>query len=850
MATGPQQRLGLEAAVAAWSREDAAEKVQKAIEQREQFVSLFPADVWPDLPLERYALGLPESEDGFSRWLEFATPATGSIKGGSAHKHLVYKRQSRPGWHYQKQYESEVEAWDAIRRGFAELVQLAASDEWDQVDQIEALWEAPAVRTKTAWMYFPDRLLPIYSTRHVDFFIRIFDVKTDSDGAIRRNRALFVALTAMEEFEGWSPLEIMNFLYGWADPNPSHEILKVAPGEGANLWDDCRTNGYIRVGWDQVGDLTLLEDRDEIRQALIEREGMAQGSALTKAVRGLDQFRSLDDGDIVIANRGLSTVVGIGRVAGGYQYRSDLTNHQHTVSVDWFDTTERSVDFGAAWRPTIVSVKPDQYHQIIHDSGRPELIETLPPPPVPQLQSEVELLLRRSKQVILYGPPGTGKTYSARRQAVWMLSGGSSDPEAARAFASGSDFAAMEQGVSAPVEIATAARAGWLAVANPQQWRWSSLIDEGVVDYRYGRIQANYEQLEIGDVVYGYEATPTKAIVARAIVTHGLHANAEGEKKILIGEGELLAGGPTWSTMESDPVLKESEAVRHGMQGTLFRLEPHEIARIAELTGSAGLVREAGQPTDGVGRLTRVTFHPTYTYEDFIEGYKPVESGRGGLELQMRDGIFKRICRSAANDLDNDYVLLIDEINRGNVPKIFGELITLLEADKRGVTVTLPQSGDDFSVPPNLYIIGTMNTADRSIHVLDAALRRRFAFVELLPDPSLLEGSSVGSLPLDELLEQLNIHIREQIGREKQVGHAVLMNGDKPITSSEEFALAFRYEMLPLLQEYTFGDYSDLAELLGSEIIDTAGQMPRAEILSDPEQLISALRSHLHIDLV
>ena len=150
-------------------------------------------------------------------------------------------------------------------------------------------------------------------------------------------------------------------------------------------------------------------------------------------------------------------------------------------------------------------------------------------------------------------------------------------------------------------------------------------------------------------------------------------------------------------------------------------------------------------------------------------------------------------------------------------------------------------------VPPNLYLIGTMNTADRSIHVLDAALRRRFAFLELLPEPSVLEGSAIGSVPLDEILTGLNGLIRERVGREKQLGHSVLMDGDQPIASSTTFALAFKHELLPLLQEYVYGDYADLASILGDEIIDTDRQVPRPEVVDDPERLVAALASHLGI---
>jgi 5-methylcytosine-specific restriction protein B len=281
--------------------------------------------------------------------------------------------------------------------------------------------------------------------------------------------------------------------------------------------------------------------------------------------------------------------------------------------------------------------------------------------------------------------------------------------------------------------------------------------------------------------------------------------------------------------------------MRFRCQGTLFALSTVEADRILSLLAERD-PKVTAVTSPGVARLTRVTFHPSYTYEDFVEGFRPAPSGSGGLQLDLADGLFKQVCQAATADPDNCYVVLIDEINRGNIPKILGELITLLEKDKRGLTVRLPQSGAEFSVPGNVLIIGTMNTADRSIHLLDTALRRRFAFIETLPDSEPLEGITVGGLSLDVFLDTLNDRVRERVGREKQVGHALFFDNGSIVDTPEEFAAVFRHELLPLLQEYLYEDYTELAAVLGP-VIDTVSQRPSSEI-NTPELLCARLAEY------
>lgn len=242
-----------------------------------------------------------------------------------------------------------------------------------------------------------------------------------------------------------------------------------------------------------------------------------------------------------------------------------------------------------------------------------------------------------------------------------------------------------------------------------------------------------------------------------------------------------------------------------------------------------------------VSPLTRVTFHPSYSYEDFIEGFRPHDTGDRSLSLRLADGVFKRVCHAALAQPTKRFLLVIDEINRANVAKVLGELITLLEIDKRGLLITLPQSKESFCIPPNVFLLGTMNTADRSIKLLDAALRRRFAFIELMPDVEVLRGAKVGTLALDDFLEELNRRIAKTEGREKQIGHSFLLEGGEPVTDADEFARRFRQEILPLLQEYCYDDYTALASYIGSKLVDKSAQTLDRERLSDADALVAAL---------
>jgi 5-methylcytosine-specific restriction protein B len=219
-----------------------------------------------------------------------------------------------------------------------------------------------------------------------------------------------------------------------------------------------------------------------------------------------------------------------------------------------------------------------------------------------------------------------------------------------------------------------------------------------------------------------------------------------------------------------------------------------------------------------------VTFHPSFGYEDFIQGIRPVANDEAGTtQFRMVDGIFKKICDDARKDPSRRYALFIDEINRANIAKVFGELITLIERDKRaafdpngqqirGMTVRLPGSLPDdppFGVPENLDIYGTMNTADRSIALLDIALRRRFDFQEMEPEYDQLD-TLIEDIDLAALLQRINDRLEYLIDRDHRIGHAYLLK----IRTIEELNQAFENQIIPLIQEYFFDDLSRVADVL------------------------------------
>ena len=214
-------------------------------------------------------------------------------------------------------------------------------------------------------------------------------------------------------------------------------------------------------------------------------------------------------------------------------------------------------------------------------------------------------------------------------------------------------------------------------------------------------------------------------------------------------------------------------------------------------------------------RIEFIQFHQSYSYEDFIMGYRPNESG----SFDLQEGVFYRFCATARSDPDRDYFFIIDEINRGNLSKIFGELLMLIEKDYRNETVTLAYRDEQFSVPENLYIIGMMNTADRSLAMIDYALRRRFSFFEMdagfTSEGFKKYSDSLKNSVFDSLISliiQLNNAIENDssLGKGFCIGHSYFCNLTAETCTTSRMRSIVEYDIVPLLSEYWFDDKDTL----------------------------------------
>ena len=562
-----------------------------------------------------------------------------------------------------------------------------------------------------------------------------------------------------------------------------------SPGENASKWQLCVNDGIMCIGWDALGDLSQYASREDMRIE-IKKHYPTDGNAKNDSLAVWQFAKEMKHGDVVFAKKGMTKIIGRGVVESDYYYDENYSDFKHVRKVRWTHIGEWATDGKHAMK-TLTNVTPYT-----------DYVERL--------------------NMLVEGKDAPEPTESTDKQYWWL-------------------------------------------VANPKIWSLSSMKVGEEQDYtlysesgHQRRIFQHFLNAKVGDIVIGYESTPTKQIVGLLEVS-----KANDGQSIYFRKNETFPTPISYSVLRSTPGLVDMEYMKN-QQGSFFKVTPDEYDVIMELIRGENplpkketketydrekflsevfvsfndyqrleslLLRKKNlilQGAPGVGktfaakrlayalmgekddnRVMQVQFHQNYSYEDFVMGYKPNEEG--GFELKI--GVFYRFCKRAAADREHKYFFIIDEINRGNLSKVFGELLMLIENDYRDKPIQLSYRDELFAVPDNLFIIGMMNTADRSLAMIDYALRRRFSFFEMKPGFETIgfkeEIRKLMDPHLDNLVKaivELNkvVESDDSLGSGFCIGHSYLCK----LGYHYDLENIVEYDIIPMLREYWFDNDS------------------------------------------
>lgn len=560
-----------------------------------------------------------------------------------------------------------------------------------------------------------------------------------------------------------------------------NEAMRFAVVQGTQLDQMKAGKRYWAVGFDLGGGHADLKPflEGDYWEALKYRDDDDRPAA--KEARELFDQISIGDYFLIKGYGGSNDLVVhyVGEVTGKDSAAKRLRLKRHPV--DLFNGKAPTGQGGGNWRKTILEVTRPQDIALLFKRGTEQ--STV-------VEQRVRPMEKEPLNVILYGPPGTGKTHTLRNNY-------------------------FERFTTRPSEVPRDQRI-FDAI---QDLTWWEVI--GVVLLANG--PSNVDGIMHHELVQA-KAAMSRSKNVRATIWSNLQFHTVNECSLVKYE------------KRSEPLIfnKKENSVWEVLDQAVDESYPELRDQLDRYRSD---YQEKGAENKEIKRYEFVTFHQAYTYEDFIEGLKPQLDSKE-IAYEIVPGIFKRLCERAERDPDHDYALFIDEINRGNIAAIFGELITLIEEDKRlGATnelrATLPYSKPaTFGVPANVRIVGTMNTADRSVEALDTALRRRFSFVECPSKPEELEKLDyriVGEVDLSRLLTVINARLEMLLDCDHHIGHSYFMNwGDED--KEQKLRQVFKNNIVPLLQEYFYGDPVKVGLVLGDKFVRNADEDKTAKV--------------------
>ena len=781
----------------------------------EDFRREFPIGDLEKLPLEKYTN--LNREDSFCYWVESRTYSLGSIWGGTSYKFGIYEYENKPNnptvinqddhyaWYRWYDVETSGQAYEKVLDSVVRIAKAAQGGDFTEIDK-EDYAISGVFKWKIAFLYSNLQLIPIFKKEMLVKVAQIMGVKNSAAKSVPELQSCLMSMKGgMDLFEYYDHLlaQLDDFSKdSISETGPKYWIY--SPGPAAKMWDEFYESGIMGLGWEKLGDYRDYTDDHQVLRDSIEQYYGGGGSHNNDKCAILDFANNIAVGDIVIVKRGRSKLVGRGIVTSEYYYDEDAVSYNSRRKVNWTHKGE--------WT------------------------------------TEEQLVMKTLTDITKY------KGYPQKLEAIMGIGGTVDDVK--------------KLGEETPNRY-------WWLNASPKVWKMSEwkvgevqgftlFNDKGVKR----RVFQNFLDAEEGDVVICYETTPVKKITTIAKVSK----SHDGEK-IYFTKVKTLSEPIKLSVIKGTPGLQKMEFLLNP-QGTFFKLTEDEYNTIIEIIREDNddekeilsypiytkqdFLQEVYMESDtydelsellrvkknvilqgapGVGktfcaerlaysimgkkdqsRIKTIQFHQNYSYEDFIMGYKP-----DGDTFKLRNGVFYNFCIEAVNNPDEDYFFIIDEINRGNLSKIFGELLMMIEKDYRGKEITLAYSDQGFHVPEILYIIGMMNTADRSLALIDYALRRRFSFFDMKPGYE-SEGfrnhvKACGNKKLEKVVDlilELNAEISkdDSLGSGFEIGHSYFCGKPESMTDATVKGIV-KYDILPTIREYWFdnekkaNDWSD-----------------------------------------
>ena len=718
---------------------------------RDEFLSTWSLEQVKEMAIDEYTN--LNKDDSFCYWLEKKTEILGSIWGGSSFKFGIYKRRNTDrefeknaisdgeyAW-LDKYGKERDEAFNNVKNIIIDIIKKSQAGDFKAIDSIDL---GNAIKWKIAHLYSDNRILNVFSKEKLIEIAKKLSIEFEKKISFYNLQDLVLKQKSPEEDYFTFVKRIWSLT---ANKEPKYWLY--TPGEQASKWEDFYNKDIMAIGWDELGNLKNYTNRKSILEGLINNYG--GGENQPNNVSAIDDFcngeNKINVGDIVIIKKGTKTLLGYGKVISDYYFDDERTAYKHCREVKWLKKGVWDVEDNLPPK-TLTDIKLEKAQYLLNImNGNTQAQE----------DNLVIKLLKYKPQIILQGPPGTGKTREAKRIAKALLGLGEND-----SLEGNERFKLIQFHPSYSYEDFVRG-----IVAKPNE------EGSGIVYTAENKILGAFAKEAFNNWHKAQQSTQTlkEEEVFEAFIEHIKEELAQSEDyKYPLTEAVYL--------FDADDKRFKYKGDNWEVHSNGLNMNYAEIKRIIESgvrdrQGVTKLTTIGGQARQHASYFLRIV----EKYYEFRENYKPTVD-----KIPLKN-----------------YVLVVDEINRANLSAVLGELIYALEY--RGEAVQSMYAIDrenNLTLPPNLYIIGTMNTADRSVGHIDYAIRRRFAFVNVLPKDLTNElGDQFESELFAKVTNLFNTNLSPEFKKEEvQLGHSYFITKNTPID------FRWEYEIKPILLEY------------------------------------------------